>query len=280
MKDENWDLVIESNNYHSIDIKNLWYYKDLLILFVKRDFTTVYKQTILGPLWFFIQPIFTTIIFAFVFGNIAKISTNGVPQIIFYMSGIVLWNFFSDCLIKTSETFIVNQILFGKVYFPRILVPLSIVINNFLKLLIQLTLFIILWAYYFFEGYDLSLSSVTFLIPIIFFFVTLLGIGFGTLISALTTKYRDLRFLIQFAVQLLMYASPIVYPLSIVSANFRKIILLNPMTSILETFKFGLTGTGFLDWYWFAYSLFFCVLIFVIGLVMFNKLEKSFIDTV
>jgi lipopolysaccharide transport system permease protein len=240
----------------------------------------LYKQTILGPLWFFIQPFLTTIIFTIVFGNFAKISTDGIPPILFYMSGIIFWNFFSDCWIKISETFLANQHLFGKVYFPRLLVPVSIVFNNFFKLCIQLFLLVIFWIYFYNSSYDIEITSMIIICPFIIFSISLMGMGLGTLFSSLANKYRDLRYFLQFVVQLFMYASPIVYPISVVPDNYKILILLNPMSSFIEIFKYSITGVGYLNWYWIIYSIVASFILFFIGLIFFNKVEKSFIDTV
>tara|TARA_B100001287_G_scaffold88536_1_gene74224 strand:- start:5153 stop:5998 length:846 start_codon:yes stop_codon:yes gene_type:complete len=281
MKDESWDLVIDSKKtFLNVGLDKIFSNKDLLLLFVKRDFATLYKQTILGPLWFFIQPFLTTIIFTIVFGNIAKISTDGIPQILFYISGVVFWNFFSDCFIKTSDTFLINQNLFGKVYFPRLIIPFSVIINNFFKFLIQLILLSMVWIYFFFKAGNFMIMKEIIFLPIIVFFVVILGLGLGTLFSALTNKYRDLKFLLQFIVQLLMYASPVVYPLSIVAGKFKILILLNPMSNFIEFFKYSLFGIGYFNFYWILYSMLVSTIIFLIGLIMFNRVEKSFIDTI
>lgn len=262
-------------------ISNILKHRYLLFLFVKRDFVTNYKQTILGPLWFFIQPIFTTIIFTVIFGNFAGISTNGIPKILFYLSGLVLWNFFADCLIKTSDTFNANQHIFGKVYFPRIIVPLSIVMSNCLKLIIQFALFIVIYIYYFsFEDQDFQINYFVFLIPVLILIISMFGLGLGILITSLTTKYRDLKFLIQFGVQLLMYSSPIIYPISSLSGNLKTIILLNPVSSIIETFKYAFFGVGELNIFWLVYSSIFILIILVVAVFIFNRMEKDFMDTI
>lgn len=281
MKEESWDLVIDSKKtFLNVGLEKIFSNKDLLFLFVKRDFATLYKQTILGPLWFFIQPFLTTIIFTVVFGNIAKISTDGIPQILFYMTGVVFWNFFTDCFIKTSDTFLINQNLFGKVYFPRLIIPISVIINNFFKFLIQLILLSIVWIYFFFKTGNFMIIKEIIFLPFIVFFVVILGLGLGTLFSALTNKYRDLKFLLQFIVQLIMYASPVVYPLSIVSGKFKILILLNPMSNFIEFFKYSLFGVGYFNLNWILYSILVSTIIFLIGLIMFNRVEKSFIDTI
>ena len=281
-EEENWTLVINKKSNKSIlqILKSILSYKDLLFLFVKRDFTAQYKQTLLGPLWFFIQPVLTTITFTVIFGNLAKISTDGIPNILFYMTGITFWNYFADCVNKTSNTFTLNQGLFGKVYFPRLIVPISIILTNLLKFCIQFFLLIIFWIYYFSISDSISIQNTILFFPLLIFSMALLGLGVGMVISSLTTKYRDLSFLVTFGVQLLMYASPIVYPLSIVPIKYKWIVLLNPMTSIIETFKHGFIGAGVFEPFWLIYSFIISVLLFFIGVKIFNKVEKSFIDTV
>jgi lipopolysaccharide transport system permease protein len=278
----NWDLTIKpTSNVFDLKIKQIFRYKDLLFLFVKRDFISVYKQTVLGPAWFFIQPILTAITFSIIFGNIAKISTDGLPQILFYLSGITLWNYFSETLLKTSDTFTANANLFGKVYFPRLIVPLSIVFSNLAKMGVQLLLFILIWSYYLiFEQTKIQPNFYIALFPFLILLMGLLGLSLGIIITSMTTKYRDLRFLIQFAVQLLMYASPIVYPLSIVPYKFKTLMLLNPITSIIETFKYGFLGSGEFSWFNLLCSTIIIVVLFVFGVLIFNRVEKSFVDTV
>ena len=276
-----WDLII--NNKKSIfklNLKGIVKHKDLLFLFVYRDFVSIYKQTILGPLWFFIQPILTSITFFIIFGGFAKIPSDGIPGILFYMSGIIMWNYFADCINQTSHTFTQNQNLFGKVYFPRIIVPLSKVVNNLLKFFIQLILFLILYAIFYLNGFGFSLGWTFILLPLLLIQMAFTGLGLGMIVSSLTTKYKDLTFLINFAVQLLMYASPIVYPISIVPEKYKWIIMLNPFTSIIEIFKNSVFGTGYINIYWILYSFCFSIIVFLIGLIIFNKVEKSFIDTI
>ncbi len=281
IEEQKFDKVITpSQSIFSVGLKDILYYSDLLFLFVKRDFIAQFKQTILGPLWFFIQPVMTTIIFTVVFGNMAKISTNGLPPTLFYMAGIVVWNYFAEVLTKTSDTFITNQQIFGKVYFPRIIVPLSIVISNLLKFGVQFLLFACFYIYYaVFTDTIVDTNMAALLLPVLIIMMAGLGLGFGLTISSLTTKYRDLRFLIQFGVQLAMYASPIVYPLH-VAGKYKMLILANPMTSIIETFKYGFLGQGEFSWFYLLYSFVFMIVILFIGISSFNKVEKSFIDTV
>lgn len=268
------------NKWYDIDFKAIWQYRDLLVLFVRRDFVAVYKQTVLGPFWFFIQPILTTITFTFIFGNFAKISTDGVPPLIFYLSGLTFWNYFSSCLLSTSNTFVANAGIFGKVYFPRLITPLSVVISNLIKFGIQLFLLLIVFAYYWWVG-KIQPNWTVFLMPIYIFMMAGLGLGYGILISSLTTKYRDFTFLVGFGVQLLMYASPIIYPFSILSDKMRLILnILNPMSSIIEAVKYGFLGQGVFSVFNLVISFIYMILLLFIGIVMFHRVEKSFMDTV
>lgn len=277
-----WDLVIQpKSKWYQLRLKEIWKYRDLLLLFVKRDFVSTYKQTILGPTWFLIQPILTTLTFTVIFGNLAKISTDGIPAPLFYLAGLTLWTFFADCLSKTSDTFTVNANVFGKVYFPRMVMPLSVVLSSMIKLGVQFVLFVIFWIYYYFvEGTPLQPNYAILLLPFLMLLMGGLGLGFGIIISAMTTKYKDLRFLVGFGVQLLMYATPIVYPLSIVEGKKKLLVLANPMTSIIETFKFAFLGTGELHIGSLLYSAVFCIVLITVGLLIFNRVEKSFMDTV
>ena len=276
-----WDKEITpKKSLFDLNINQIWKFRDLLFLFVWRDFVSVYKQTILGPLWFFIQPILTSITFTIIFGNFAQISTDGMPKIIFYMAGITMWNYFADCLNKTSTTFVANQGLFGKVYFPRLIVPLSVMVTNLLKFGIQILLFMGFWTYFYLTTDVLEPNWYILSFPLLVLIMAALGLGFGMVISALTTKYRDLTFLIGFGVQLLMYGSPVIYPMSTVPEKYQWIIKLNPMTSIIDTFKHAFMGTGSFDGYNLLYSGVFAICILMLGLMVFNKVEKSFIDTV
>ncbi|MBL7911108.1 MAG: ABC transporter permease [Bacteroidia bacterium] len=281
---ETWDLVLEPRtSWYSLGLSQILRFKDLLFLFVRRDFVSVYKQTILGPIWFFVQPVITGITYAVIFGFLADISTDGVNPLLFYMCGITLWNYFSDTLSKTADTFTANASVFGKVYFPRMIVPLSVVLSNLVKLGIQLLLFIAVWIYFLATDNTLHPNITILLVPFLILLMGFLGLGFGIIITSMTTKYRDLKFLITFGVQLLMYASPIVFPLSLVSEKYPqyKIFLLaNPITSIIEAFKYAFLGVGEFNWLYLGYSLSFTVVLLFIGLVVFNKVEKSFMDTV
>jgi lipopolysaccharide transport system permease protein len=278
---ESWDLEIKpQDTVFNLHLKDVWNYRDLLWLLVRRDFVSFYKQTIFGPLWFFIQPIFTTIMFTFVFSNLAKISTDGTPPPLFYMAGNVAWNYFSDGLNKTSTVFRDNANIFGKVYFPRLIMPLSIIFSNLIKFGVQFILFVLLMAYYYFNGFKIEPNWYILLFPVIILLMALLGLGLGLIITALTTKYRDLIFLVTFGVQLLMYATPIIYPLSAAPAKYKTIIALNPLSGLIETFKYGFLGTGQFYPQVFAYSVVSSIAIFLVGLVVFNRVEKNFVDTI
>jgi lipopolysaccharide transport system permease protein len=278
---EHWDLVIKPHSkWYDLRLKEILHYKDLLFLFVRRDFVSIYKQTILGPLWFFIQPIITAITFTVIFGNLAKISTDGLPQILFYMCGITLWNYFSDTLTKTSDTFSANANIFGKVYFPRMIMPLSVVVSNLIKLGVQFSLFIAVWIYYLIQTNQVHPNSTMLLVPFLIILIGFMALSFGIIISSLTTKYRDLKFLVTFGVQLMMYASPIVYPLSIVPEKYKWIILANPVTSVIETFKYAFLGVGEFNWLHLGYSFGFTAILFLISLIIFHRVEKTFMDTV
>ncbi|MDI1323083.1 MAG: ABC transporter permease [Algoriphagus sp.] len=279
--EEDWDLVIvPQNNLFDLKLKEVWRYRDLLVLFVRRDIVSFYKQTILGPLWFFIQPIFTTIVYIFIFGRLAGISTDGLPQPLFYIAGITAWNYFADCLNKTSTVFRDNAAIFGKVYFPRIVMPLSIVLSNLLRFGIQMVLFLIIYLYYQFIGTPLTIDYHLLLFPVFVLFMAMQGLGLGMIVSALTTKYRDLIFLLTFGVQLLMYATTVIYPLSSLSGKLYFWISINPMTYIIEGIRRSLLGTGVFDLHTFFYALFSSSIILIFGLLIFNKVEKSFVDTI
>ena len=286
MKDStstNWDFVITPNRgWFALHLGDVWKYRDLLWIFVKRDFTTFYKQTIIGPIWFFLQPLISTIIFTIIFNRVAKIPTDELPPILFYMSGIIAWNYFSGCLTLTSGTFTANAGLFGKVYFPRIIVPLSKIISGLAKFGVQLIMFLGFYFYYIAigNGHIIPTPKSLLLIPIMIIQMAMLGQGLGMIISSLTTKYRDLSYLISFGTQLLMYSSPIVYPLSVVPDKYRNFIIANPMTPVIEGFRHAFVGQGQLDMNMLIYSGFLTLIIFLLGILIFNKVEKNFIDTV
>ena len=278
---QNWDLIIEGkSSLLDLSLRDIWRYRDLLWILVKRDFVSFYKQTVLGPLWFFIQPIFTTLVFTFVFGNLAGISTGSIPGPLFFLAGITAWNYFADCLLKTSTVFKDNANIFGKVYFPRIIMPLSIVVSNLVRFGVQFILLIGVYAYYLFLG-QLSLPGIQILLfPVLVILMAMLGLGLGLIITALTTKYRDLAFLVQFGVQLLMYATTVAYPLTAAPEKYRYLIELNPMTGIIEFFRFSLLGDGSVSAQQFLYSSVSTLILFFLGVIIFNRTEKSFVDTI
>lgn len=279
--DSEWTLEIKPvSGWFNFHLKDVWRYRDLLFMFVRRDFVAVYKQTILGPFWFFIQPVLTTITFTIVFGNIAKIPTDGIPKILFYMSGIVCWGYFSDCLTRTSSTFVSNANIFGKVYFPRLVAPLSSIISLLMKFGIQMFLLICFLIYYKLNGSDVNPNIYILITPYLILLMAGLGLGSGIIVSSMTTKYRDLTFLISFGVQLLMYATPVIYPLSALPEEYRWIVILNPMTSIIETFRFAFLGAGTFDLGSLLYTTVFVIVIMAIGIVIFNRVERTFMDTV
>ncbi len=274
-------VITPRHKLWSVDFKEIWRYHDLIDLFVRRNIVVQYKQTILGPLWYIIQPILTVIMNMVVFGGIAKMSTDGMPQAIFYMAGNVCWFYFADCLNQTSSTFLANQSMFGKVYFPRLVVPIATVISNLLRFGIQIGLFVAIYLYFLFDGASICPNWAILLIPIFIIMIAGLGLGFGILVSSMTTKYRDLTILFTFIVQLWMYATPIVYPISSVpEGTLRTFIMLNPMSSIIEAFKYATLGQGYFSWLAIGYSFAFMVVLLVVGVVVFNKVQRSFMDTV
>lgn len=284
MSTEQWDFTIERrSSLFSLKLDELWHYRDLLLMYVKRDFVTYYKQTILGPLWFFIQPAITTIMFMLVFGKIAGISTDGLPQPLFYMAGLLCWNYFADCLNRCSTTFTTNQNVFGKVYFPRLVVPLSIVISNLVKMGVQAFLFAAIYVYYICIGYPCAINEYALLLPLLILMLAGLGLGFGLIITSITTKYRDMTYLITFGVQLWMYITPVIYPLSTMQAShpdYMWLLQANPITNIIETFKFAFLGSGVFSPGAFLYSLLFTIVVMLIGVLTFNKVERNFIDVI
>ena len=277
-----WDMVIgPERNLFDLRLRDLWHARDLIFLFVRRDFVSVYKQTILGPLWYLIQPLLTTIIFTFIFGNIAKLPTDGLPQFLFYMSGTVVWSYFATCIGKTSDTFITNSGLFGKVYFPRLAVPVSILISSLIAFAIQFIFFLGFMGYFALQGSVLHPNWWILITPVLLMIMAGLGLGFGIIVSSLTTKYRDLRFLVQFGVQLVMYATPVILPISSFPKRFQWIILANPMTPIVEIFRYAfLGGAGTVNLPDLAYSFGFMLVAVIIGAVIFNRVEATFMDTV
>ncbi len=281
-KSQNWtEVITPKKRLLDINLSEIWRYRDLIMLFVRRDFVSTYKQTILGPIWFFIQPLFTTLIFIVIFTRIANLSTEGLPPILFYMSGITLWNYFSDCFSKTSNVFVANAGIFGKVYFPRLTSPISIVLSNLIKFGIQFSLFFLIYLYYVINhSIEFNIGPSILIFPVLVVLMALLGLGLGIIFSSLTTKYRDLSFLLQFGIQLLMYATPIIYPLSSVGGKLKTVLMLNPLTPIIESFRSIFFGTGSIDFAGLAYCIIFTIVTLFIGIVTFNQVEKTFMDTV
>lgn len=282
-EDGGWSIEIKPQmSLFAVDFKEIWRYRDLCAMLVKRDIITMYKQTILGPLWFFIQPILTTCMYMVVFGGIAGIPTDGVPQPLFYLSGICLWQYFADCLNKTSNTFRTNAGVFGKVYFPRLVVPIAYVTSNLVKLVIQFMLFVLVYIYFaVFSNAQVHPNACAFLLPVLIAMIAGLALGFGIIFSSMTTKYRDLSFLLSFFVQLWMYATPVIYPMSTISnPKIRLAMQLNPLTGILEAFKYGVLGAGTFSWSMLGYSAACMAVLLAVGIVVFNKIQRSFIDTV
>ena len=281
MKDTWTEIISPKRSLLDINLKELWRYRDLIMLFVRRDFVSQYKQTILGPIWLFIQPLFTTLTFFFVFNQIAKIPTDNIDPILFYLSGITLWNYFSDCFNKTSNTFVANAGIFGKVYFPRLATPISIVFSNLIKLGIQVLLFLAIMGYQIiFKGAEVNINLHILILPFLIILMAVMGLGLGIIFSALTTKYRDLSFLLAFGIQLLMYATPIIYPLSYTGGKLHTIISMNPLTPIMESFRFAFFSIGSFDWSGLAYTSIFSFGVLFLGIIIFNQVEKSFMDTV
>lgn len=281
-KDDNWDLVIESKSHWlRLNFAEVWRYRDLLWLLVLRDYKASFKQTILGPIWFFIQPILTSSVYAVIFGMIAKLGTDGQPRMLFYMSGVILWNYFSTCLTATASTFVSNANIFGKVYFPRLIMPISVVMSNLLRFSVQLLLFLVALAYFMTKpDSHLTITWAVFLLPVFLIIMAMLGLSMGLIVSSLTTKYRDLTHLVGFGVQLMMYATPVVYPSSELSPKWQQLLQLNPMTAVIEGFRFAFLGSGSFQPMMLIYSLGVTLLLLFISIIMFNRVEKGFMDTV
>lgn len=280
--DDHWDQVIEPRaRFFDLNLQEVWRYRDLLMLFVKRDFVAQYKQTVLGPLWHFIQPIFTTLMFLFIFGKVANIPTDGIDAIPFYMSGITIWNYFSSCLTATSSTFVANAGIFGKVYFPRLVIPLSTVMSNMVKFGIQFLLLLSVMIFYGIKTGHFHFGLSWLLIPVLVLMMAGMGLGLGIIISSLTTKYRDFNVLIGFAIQLLMYATPVAYPLSFLKDKpYAAWVAWNPLSPIVESFRYALFGTGTLDVVHLIYSAVFIIIVLFLGMLIFSKVERTFMDTV
>jgi lipopolysaccharide transport system permease protein len=278
---DDWDMVIgPQRNLLDLRLRELWHSRDLIMLFVRRDFVSVYKQTILGPLWYLIQPLLTTIVFTVIFGNIAKLPTDGLPSFLFYMSGTVIFTYFASSMTKISDTFVANANMFGKVYFSRLAVPVSVLISSLIAFVIQFGFFLVFMAYFALRGTPLHPNWWVLLTPVLLLMMAGLGLGFGIIVSAMTTKYRDLRFLIQFGVQLLQYATPVIYPLSSMSPKYQALIRLNPLTSIIEAFRYGFLGSGSVNFLQLGYSFAIMLIAIIIGVIIFNRVEATFMDTV
>lgn len=281
---EHWDIIIKPHSKRfNLNFREIWKYKDLIRMYIRRDIVTAYKQTLLGPIWYVIQPLFTTVMYMFVFGGIAKISTDGLPQMLFYLSGIMMWNYFAECLGRAQGTFLGNAGVFSKVYFPRMVVPISGAISTMLKLGIQLVTFLVIYLYYYFDGANVQPNIYLLLFPLLVLMTAGLAVGFGIIISSMTTKYRDLGILIGFMVSLWMYVTPVIYPLSAIPENykgFRWIIELNPLTPIVEATRFAFMGEGYFSWLSLGYSFGITIVAVLVGMMMFNKVERSFIDVI
>lgn len=278
---ESWDLVIEPRaRWFDLHLRDVWRYRDLIRMFVWRDFTAQYKQTILGPLWHIVQPLITAVTFTLIFGRVARLPTDGLPPFLFYMTGNIIWSYFSTCLLATSTTFTSNAHIFGKVYFPRMVVPISVVISRLIGFGIQFAIYVVMLIWFIWRGSDIHLTPWALLTPVLLVLMAGLGLGFGILVSSLTTRYRDLQQLISFGVQLAMYATPVVYPLSMVGDRYRWVVLANPMTAIVETFRVAYLGTGTVDVAHLLYSAGFMIVLLSLGLAIFNRVERNFMDTV
>ena len=278
---EHWTEVIEPRTrLLDLRLKELWRYRDLVLMFVRRDFVANYKQTILGPIWFFLQPLLTTVTYVFIFGRVAGLSTDGLPMLLFYLAGVTIWNYFADTLNKTATVFKDNAHMFGKVYFPRLTMPFSIVLSNLVRFGIQFILFILAWLWYLIQTDTIQPNYLILLTPVLVMMMGLLALGMGMIISAMTTKYRDLIFLLTFGIQLLMFATPVIYPLSSMPEKYQWIILANPMSSIVETFRFAFLGSGTFSWLHLGYSALVTIVVLIFGTIIFNRVEKNFTDTI
>ena len=281
MEQENWTTIIKpKTGWFDINLKELVQYKDLIVMFVKRDFKTMYKQTILGPLWIIINPLLTTLMFTVVFGNIANISTDGMPQIVFYMLGTTVWTYFSSCLTKTSSTFTGNAAIFGKVYFPRLVTPISTVISGLINFGVQFLMFLGFMAYFMIKGSPIEPNWWILITPLLLVQLAALALGFGIIISSMTTKYRDLAVLVTFGVQLWMYATPVVYPASQIGGKLKTLMMLNPVSPIVESFRYAFLGSGSIPWNYLGISVVTTLVVLFAGVVLFSRVEKTFMDTV
>ena len=278
--EEHWTEVIRpQTSWFNFHFKELWAYRDLIAIFVRRDIVSIYKQTVLGPLWFFLGPLFTVVMYTFVFSEIANISTDQVPAPLFYLSGTTLWNYFSACFGGASSTFVSNAGIFGKVYFPRLAAPISLILSNLLKFGIQLLMFLCFWGYYWYQG-AIQPNGFILLLPLLIVLMGGIALGTGIIVSALTTKYRDLSFFISFGVTLLMYATPVIYPVSAIPEAYRWVALYNPISPIIESFRYGFTGSGYFSWEGLLYSTSFMCVVLFFGIALFNRTERTFMDTV
>ncbi len=281
MNPQTWDIVIKPRTgWFDINFAELWRYRDLILLFVKRDFVSIYKQTILGPLWYILQPLFTTIVFTIIFGKVAKIPTDSLPPFLFYLAGNVMWGYFAATITATSGTFNTNAALFGKVYFPRLTVPIAVVLLNFFQFGIQFLLFLGFFVYFSWQGVAMHMTVWILALPVMLLQMALFSLGVGILVSSLTTKYKDLRFVMTFIVQLWMYATPVVYPLSQVPEWIRPYYVLNPMVALVEEFRLAFMGTSTLQWSYVGISWLVTVLVLASGIILFSRIEKTFMDTV
>ena len=279
--EKNWTTIIKpKTGWFDINLKELIQYKDLIVMFVKRDFKTMYKQTILGPLWIIINPLLTTLMFTVVFGNIANISTDGMPQIVFYMLGTTVWTYFSSCLTKTSSTFTGNAAIFGKVYFPRLVTPISTVISGLINFGVQFLMFLGFMAYFMIKGSPIEPNLWILITPLLLVQLAALALGFGIIISSMTTKYRDLAVLVTFGVQLWMYATPVVYPASQIGGKLKTLMMLNPVSPIVESFRYAFLGSGSIPWNYLGISVVTTLVVLFAGVVLFSRVEKTFMDTV
>jgi lipopolysaccharide transport system permease protein len=278
--EENWTEVIEPRGrWYDLKLREVWQYRDLIQIFIRRDVVSVYKQTILGPVWFFLGPLLTVFIYTFVFGTVAKIPTDGIPAPLFYLAGTTLWNYFSNCFSGTATTFTGNAHLFGKVYFPRLAVPISLVLSNLVKLAVQFLVFLIFWAYYWYQG-SIMPNTYLLVLPLILILMAFFSLGSGIIISSFSTKYRDLTFFMPFAISILMYATPVIYPTSALPGTYKIIATLNPMAHLIEAFRYAFTGAGEFSWCGMVYSAIFTLAVLLVGIFIFNKVERTFMDTV
>ncbi len=280
IENEYWTEIIEPRGkWYDLKLKELWQYRDLISIFIRRDVVSVYKQTILGPIWFFLGPLMTVFIYTFVFGTVAKLSTDGIPAPLFYLAGTTLWNYFSNCFSGASTTFTANAHLFGKVYFPRLAVPISLILSNLVKLGVQFLVFLAFWAFYWYRG-DVQPNAMLLVLPVIVILMAMLSLGAGIIISSFSTKYRDLSFFLPFAVSILMYATPVIYPSSALPGTYKLIAELNPIAHLIEAFRFAFTGSGAFSWWGLGYSTLFTFVTLLSGIFIFNRVERTFMDTV